>query len=647
MDPCGATEMIWHFAGYLRLPAPDITTPPTLYEGLAGKAVPEEDDAASHATARRLPDALDMSSDPVPLPDLTLSDDGHGGHMMPVRLHGIPHAHLQSFKAKVPHDLRPPGPGGGGGGSHGAGHHGDVAYRDGGDQEKIDVHQTNVMHNDDVVGDPATPVPDGSDVLASMLSAADNLVPDAVRAPAGDSATITDLVSVRDAHLADLQAADDPQPVLSEQHRDGVPMADADLHQPTTAALDHALAAVETLFDGSPAATGNGAEGLVQAVSLGGNMAVNDTVVSDYAGMTGTLVVLGDYFRTTSIVQTNVLQHNDWFGVAGDGANGALACTPDAVHNIAEVVAQGGNGAAAWHAGGTFHWSIDTLDGSFYDIKSFVLTNVISDNDTISQVASTGHSEIVLGSNGAVNLSDFSNLSAQYDVIFVQGNYHHSTLLYQTNVVLDCNFATLDNAGTGEGGEAAGSWSILAAGDVLINDARIVDLGSHSFQPVSDGVLDLIQKLENHESFGAAAVKDAFPTLAGTVNALLVTGDYYDVTCVAQTNVVSDLNVATLRSNGGEQVLSTGGNQAINAVTVVDGGSLASPYLKGDFYNDTILVQANIVAESDKVTVNDPAQLASELVAFTATDEVIPSDVLALPSADLQHHNDVLASVLH
>lgn len=651
MVPSGATELIWHFAGYLCLPPPDIKTMPTLYEGALGKMVPEEDEAVSHAAARRPPDALDTESPAVPVPDLVLAEDGAWAYMTPFRLHGMPRMYVNSFKAKVPHDLRPPArAGGGGGGSH---RHdsadGDVAYRDGGDQEMIDVRQINVMQDDDivVVGNFTLHLPDGSDALQSMVHAAGALGPDAVRIAECDSASITEFAVARDASLANIPAADEPHPVVSEQHCDGVLNTDPDIHQPTSAALDNAFATLETPSPPLPAATGDGSEHHVQTVSLGGNIAINDTIVSDYAGLSGTLVVLGDYFRTASIVQTNVLLDHNWFGVAGDGSNGAFEDSANTVHNIADVIVQGDNGASEWHAGGPFHWSVDVLDGSFYDIKSLVLTNVLSDNDTVSHLLSTGHSQIVLGSNGMVNLSDFQNLSAEYDLIIVEGNYHQANFLHQTNVVLTCNTALLDHTGTGEAGESAGSWSIEAGGNALINDARILDLGSYSFQPVNDDILDLLQRLESREQFDAATVKDAFPTLVGTVNVLFITGDYYDITYVSQTNIVSDVNVAALQSNGGDQILSTGGNQAINAVTVVNGGSLTSPYLQGDFYNDTILVQANIVMESDKVAFNDPAKLASELVAFTASDDAIPHDVLPPPSADLHHHHDVLADMLH
>ena len=70
----------------------------------------------------------------------------------------------------------------------------------------------------------------------------------------------------------------------------------------------------------------------------------------------------------------------------------------------------------------------------------------------------------------------------------------------------------------------------------------------------------------------------------GTVHVLYVQGDYYDVNYLAQTNVISDADVAAqllTTSDSGEQSISTGGNQAINVATIVDAGSLTTPYVQG------------------------------------------------------------------
>ena len=66
--------------------------------------------------------------------------------------------------------------------------------------------------------------------------------------------------------------------------------------------------------------------------------------------------------------------------------------------------------------------------------------------------------------------------------------------------------------------------------------------------------------------------------------------------------------------------MTTGGNTSINAATIVDAGSLTTPYVQGTAYSDTILIQTNIIATDSKVVTNDPSKLAPEVVAFTGTD---------------------------
>jgi hypothetical protein len=148
----------------------------------------------------------------------------------------------------------------------------------------------------------------------------------------------------------------------------------------------------------------------------------------------------------------------------------------------------------------------------------------------------------------------------------------------------------------------------------------------------------------------AAAFQNLFPDLAGTINALLVTGDYYDVNFIAQTNVMANANVVSLTTGhsgqpkGAALTVLTGKDQAVDSATIVDAGSSASPYLNGHYYQDTILIQTNIIGDGGKITGHDPNQLAPELIAFTGTSEEVPSSPppAIVTTADVHHHSDVL-----
>ena len=90
---------------------------------------------------------------------------------------------------------------------------------------------------------------------------------------------------------------------------------------------------------------------------------------------------------------------------------------------------------------------------------------------------------------------------------------------------------------------------------------------------------------------------------------LYVTGNYYDINAVWQTNITSDVDVMYQLQNqpvadlmalhpGGTvtQSVTTGGNELHNDAAIVDVNPDAT-YVKGQIYSDSILVQANLVPE--------------------------------------------------
>ena len=60
-----------------------------------------------------------------------------------------------------------------------------------------------------------------------------------------------------------------------------------------------------------------------------------------------------------------------------------------------------------------------------------------------------------------------------------------------------------------------------------------------------------------------------------------------------------------------------GGNSALNEAYIVDPGLLStSNYLGGQAYEEAVLIQVNIVTDSDTVTIHDTSTLVPEFVAF-------------------------------
>jgi hypothetical protein len=271
----------------------------------------------------------------------------------------------------------------------------------------------------------------------------------------------------------------------------------------------------------------------------------------------------------------------------------------------------------------------------------------MQNTNVVYQTSYTGDSQIIAGENTQTNLAQFQNLTSNYQLIIVEGNYHQDDLIYQTNVLLDNNQVNFN-------GQGFSSQSATGGGNSAVNDATIVDTGNHNYQQFSSDAMTVLQALENQSgTIDPSALMNAFPSLFGNINVLVVTGDYYDVNYISQTNVMSNSNVVQLTGSstapaGATQSVSTGHDTTVNAATIVDGGSALSPYLQGNYYNDMILIQSNIIGNDPKIAGQNPSQLAPELVAFTgATEGANQAPEAPIAAATTTQHHDGVAGVLH
>jgi hypothetical protein len=360
------------------------------------------------------------------------------------------------------------------------------------------------------------------------------------------------------------------------------------------------------------------------------------------------LAVHGNYYNTDAIVQTNVVGVQDHFS----GGPGNISIGANTVQNIADMqndvptLTPGGGGSGTTTSG--LHWSVDVCNGDLYNIHSLVQTNYLENNNVIYQTSAVGESQIIAGGNTQANFAEFQNLTANYQLIIVEGNYHQDNLIYQTNVMLD-------NSQINFNGQGLSSESATGGGNTVINDASIIDTANHNYQQFSPDASAVVQGLESQSgTLDAASVLNAFPSLFGDINVLVVTGSYYDVNYISQTNVMSNYNVVQLNGNsaapaGATQTVNTGNDVTVNSATIVDGGSALSPYLQGNYYNDMILIQTNIIGNDPKVATHDPSQLAPELVAFTGGVEASSPtpDVTIAAAANSQQHHDGVGAVLH
>jgi hypothetical protein len=656
------SELVWHFAGYLRLPAGDNYTVKLLYEG---NPVPEngqaDDNAKSHSPHH--PDVDPFHGAHLNVPVIPAFKPAHLFQFSPHKFHATdfhaPHPALSVFHPLAPL-LGPPAGGGGGGGGGSGDFHINVSYQSGGDETILDIRQINIMSNNNLLANnhqvnAPTDVFNVNEqhaekVLGDMLQHANDAVPNSLDLSTDNtSSDLQNFVDARDAQPISTLAHDAPFATALGQFVNGTPVTDGtDPHQITNDLLTTISNALQTSTSGIPIGpTGDHQNDNIETVSVGSNYQANDAVLVNDAGLSTMLAVQGNYYQTEAIVQTNVVAGSDHFygGGAGGGGGSIAAIAANTVQNIADIqnevptLTSGGSGTTS----SGLNWSVDVLNGNLLDIHSLVQTNFLQNNNVVYQTSEMGDSLIVAGGNSQTNSAEFQNLTANYQLIIVEGNYNQADMIYQTNVMLDNNNVHFSGGGTA---------SATGGGDNVVNDASIIDTGNHDYQAFTPDAQSVVQALESQAgTVDAASVLSAFPNLFGNINVLIVTGNYYDVNYISQTNIMSNSNIVNMSgTSGSSQTVNTGSNIAVNAAAIIDGGSALSPYLQGHYYNDMILLQTNIIGNGATAAAHNPSQFVPELVAFTGgadTANQAPETAIASAGGCQHHHHDGIAGVMH
>jgi hypothetical protein len=276
------------------------------------------------------------------------------------------------------------------------------------------------------------------------------------------------------------------------------------------------------------------------------------------------------------------------------------------------------------------------------------------DNDIVVQQGGSNHYDVLSGGNEQGNLLQLFNGSIHYDLIVVEGAYHGMNVIFQNNVLLSNDDITL-LAGAG----AHPTQTVNSGQNELLNAATIENYGNDKFAPVNDSLESIVGALREGQTTLDPAMGNLVPGSGGTFDVLYVSGDYYDVNAIWQTNVISDVNVilqlmhapsdaaAKLHpGDDGTQSVTTGHDKLTNDAAIVDVGP-TSAYVGGQVYGDTILVQADLVpTNADHALVKDTHALVPELIAFvgdTQHEEApVPAPVVTTPP-----HDDAIASVMH
>ncbi|WP_230532349.1 hypothetical protein [Microvirga roseola] len=355
-----------------------------------------------------------------------------------------------------------------------------------------------------------------------------------------------------------------------------------------------------------------------QVAELGANKAQNAAIIGDLNEAPATLIVLGDYYETNSIYQANILQDKDKIFDGGafpiDLASGENRTDNIANLAIEEIVAQ----TYANRGIGDLNVNVDFVDGDFFDVKALSQRNYIDDGDVTIQTQYDSYSKVLTGGNGQYNAAKFVDWGKDYDVIIVLGDYHSANIISQVNLLLDNDVVGYGSGGGGYYGAAAGDGQAAYTGqNALQNEASITKHGATTFAGITGELQSLIDAIGNQDSLNANAWSSFYGAASGNLDVLFVTGNYYDFNVISQVNMIADADLGVQMNGGsGTQWLSTGGNTLINMAEIINAGGLHKQYLGGSLYEDSTLVQANLVSEESALTQSNPLALVSELVAF-------------------------------
>lgn len=645
MVPGGVTEVVWHFAGYLKI-INDTARDRIGYDESAFRNL-QDDYITPRPNYLSNPDFNPLDSHGLLTPFIGPLEELDHSRILPIKSLSPPapkpdlDSHLSD---RLPQFQFPGASGGGGGGSE---FKITVQYQDGGEQTQVQIHQYNFMLDDDnllvgacaddIAGDLARLTSDTGAILQQMADNASEYIPNEWLMPQS-SAGAAEFVKAYDEDFASRDGEPGAHSVEPGYYLNG------ELQTPRPEPP-----AETPIPDPVPAPDlGNG---LGQWAETGANDSWNASLIVDLSESGRSMIVMGDYFKTNAIFQTNSIMDQDHIQMSG-GVALPVAEGGNKTDNIADFIQNPGIYAELKATFAGPQWNVDVVDGNYYSVQAIVQLNYLSDNDIVVQKSADTHYELYSGGNEQGNLTAVFDGTIQYDLIIVAGAYHGMNVIFQNNILLNNDTIKMLADGSDP------SQSVVSGQNELTNTATIASYGDDNFLPMNNNLNSLVTAIQN----GSTTLDPSYGKFvdgSGSVfNVLYITGDYYDVNAIWQTNIVTDVNIVmqfldppsadalALDPNGADsQSVTSGKNLLTNDAAIVDVGA-TNTFVNGEVYGDTILVQANLLPEGDdQVLTGDVQSLVSELIAFINEDqEEAPA---TQPVATAPAYEDPVASVMH
>lgn len=649
MQVGGITEIISHFVGDMRLALENQRADVLLDGGVSHPTLP---DAIRPLHEARQPlgeipglDSLPSLRHEAPLVDPTAFRAKLAAAMaMPKPVHAPPHITPDAHRDPVV----PASVGSSGGSAYVSITGGDLEVT----QSHLRVEQSNVLFDDDVFA----PVIPGLELAVDPGLLWDLMKVSVSAGPDGGTVLELPRQSMIDAVVQQLRSGAPESPAMTTMPQgtsvDGT-LVSADAPMSAQVDVNFANPFEEWEGIGSRPEAEPLPEGQ-QTVTTGANEAANAAIMIDGSGQTASMIVVGDVYRTNSIVQVNVLHDEDAVTVNGTGTP-EIASGDNHVTNVAHFDDVAVYKSLSGLSGFSASWTTTVFDGDYYSVQSLIQRNFVMDNDLVVRQESSTDFNLVTGHNQAVNNGGFLVDGMHFEMIVVVGNFYSTNRIYQHNVVLDDDHLTLSNQdGT------PGSWQVDTGDNVLTNEAWIRDIGGGAFAPMTAQARAFAEAATSGLDTADATKMAGFLAPSDKIlDILVITGDYYDIHIVSQTNVIGDADtVASLAASSADaadlQVIQTGGNAATNVAAIMNVGALTDvQYAGGTIYEAATLIQTNIITTGTTTSQQAFDALAPEVVAFVDHDPYghdIEACSDALANAPTLHpvtqNPDVLGSVM-
>ncbi|EAU41347.1 hypothetical protein FP2506_01230 [Fulvimarina pelagi HTCC2506] len=356
-------------------------------------------------------------------------------------------------------------------------------------------------------------------------------------------------------------------------------------------------------------------------VVAGGNRLINETGILDAMLTSPLMYVLGNYTSIDLIVQTNIVSDHDAIEAGFTNHSPVSEAYNVAVRLIEANDPFEGIDQSSLSLPANFR--ITTLGGNYVNIDWIKQTNYVIDDDWIGVTRSGTSTFITTGENLAVNASYLTEIGMSFDLIVVLGDVWKANVIFQSNIFADDDTVWRDSP------LGNSSYDLESGNNLAWNEASITHVGGTSFAPLSPEAKNFAEAVKGGPTYITYEMlqNENFAGF-GTLDVLVIEGDYLDLTYVEQRNILSDSdNLLIDEGDGplGPNEISLAQNEAINIASIIKYGVDQHVEVGGTVYSEAAIYQAGFldVDDPDDAPVLD--DLASEAVVFLA-DEMLKND---------------------